>query len=111
MADHILLQEDGDLLTIHSAPNDISDNTSINNVGIRIENEDENLDTVGGDRNAKMIKQCEEEDLFGTYVSRSPSIQTIIPKHERPTKDNTEYKDSGEEFKPFNAHNPGKEWF
>ena len=77
IVDHILLQEDGDLLTIHHAPD--KGEGSIANTVAPLQEKDKthsNLET----KIEKMLQQNEKEIILTNSASKSPSIQTILSK-------------------------------
>ena len=77
MADHILLQDDGDLLTIHHAPNDIAENGSVLNAGITSQNKDNNMSTNEEVGIAKNLQKCKKDSVLTSVASKSPSTQSI----------------------------------
>ena len=77
MADRILLQEDGNLLTIHNAP-DKEEGALANTVAPLQEKNKKhfNEETIID----KMLQQNEKEIILTNSASKSPSIQTILSK-------------------------------
>ena len=70
VADRILLEEDGDLLTIHHAPD----------MEAPLQQKDNNQCSNEEPMINKMLQQTEKEMLLTNFASNSPSIQTIISK-------------------------------
>ena len=81
-ADHILLQEDGDLLSIHQETNEAADEGSENRTGMVSEEKDHNITSNEDMCVSKRIHKYEKEPELTSLVSRSSSIQTIISQVE-----------------------------
>ena len=72
VADNILLQGDGDLLTIHHEPNDVPGNE----LNACKEPLQDNNDTMGAEL------KTSREDVLTSVLSSSPSMQTVISRQE-----------------------------
>lgn len=114
VADHILLHEDGDLLTIHQESNyDVEEDQPpqyedmLSEVKAMEKFIDKEFDSI------KNIEKSEREDVLSSFVSTSPSLQTIISKSAAKTKPNTGQEDEMEnknETKSVDKRNPGEDW-
>ena len=98
VADHILLHEDGDLLTIHQESHFDADDQppeyekTVSQDKIR---DIQNHEKIVLERNNE---KCEREDVLSSFVSASPSLQTIISKSATKTKLNSG-KENGDKSK------------
>ena len=116
IADHILLQDDGDLLTIHQAPEDTMDGRDTNKVGIPFRDVKNEINVEEDSEIGKNLDMFEREDILNRFVSTSSSIQTIISKTEAPIKDSLSQMDPCENEKNrklppgVNLCNPEEEW-
>ena len=75
VADNILLQGDGDLLTIHQEPNDVAGNEVYACKEPLQDNNDTN-DTMSAEL------KTSREDVLTSVLSSSPSMQTVISRQE-----------------------------
>ena len=116
VADHILLQDDGDLLTIHQAPNDTVEVKSVDNLGINYQCENPEVRSEEDVETCKTLEISERGDILNRFVSASPSMQTIISKTEAQIKGNLAHaerrqNESWEAVPPdVHLYGPEEEW-
>ena len=94
VADHILLQEDGDLLTIHQESPADTDEQPPEYDEMVSQNKDTDILIQKEVDLGKNDQKCERDDVLSSFVSASPSIQTIISKSATKSKFNTSKKDA-----------------
>ena len=114
VADHILLHEDGDLLTIHQESNYDAEEDQppqyddmLSEVKAMENFIDKEFDSI------KNNESREREDVLSSFVSTSPSVQTIISKSAAKTKLNDEEEDeekSNNKTKSIDKRNQGEDW-
>ena len=113
VADHILLHEDGDLLTIHQESNYDADDQPpqyedmLSEVKAMEKFIDKEFDSV------KNNEKSERDDVLSSFVSTSPSLQTIISKSAAKTKDNDGQEDemkNKNETKSVDKRNSEEDW-
>ena len=75
VADNILLQGDGDLLTIHHEPNDVPGN-ELNACKEPYQGNNDTNNTMGAEL------KTSREDVLTSVLSSSPSMQTVISRQE-----------------------------
>ena len=80
VADHILLQEDGDLLTIHQESHFDADDQPPEYEETVSQGKSRDIRTNVNMESEKNAEKCERDDILSSFVSASPSIQTIISK-------------------------------
>jgi hypothetical protein len=96
VADHILLQEDGDLLTIHQAPDYTVDNRLLDTIGIPFRDENREINAKEEAEMVKNLDMFEPEDKLNRFVSTSSSIQTIVSKTDAQIKGNLSQMEQSE---------------
>ena len=80
VADHILLHEDGDLLTIHQESHFDADDQPPEYEETVSQGKSRDIQTNVNMESEKNAEKCERDDILSSFVSASPSIQTIISK-------------------------------
>ena len=100
VADNILLQGDGDLLTIHQEPNDVPGNELF---ACKEPLQDTN-DAMGADL------KTSREDVLTSVLSSSPSMQTVISRQEMFIPDPLQKDDVDVDGKQPNVDSFEKEW-
>ena len=80
VADHILLHEDGDLLTIHQESHFDADDQPPEYEETVSQGKSRDIQTNINMESEKNNEKCERDDILSSFVSASPSIQTIISK-------------------------------
>ena len=80
VADHILLHEDGDLLTIHQESHFDADDQPPEYEETVSQGKSRDIQTNVNMESEKNTEKCERDDILSSFVSASPSIQTIISK-------------------------------
>ena len=80
VADHILLHEDGDLLTIHQESHFDADDQPPEYEETVSKDKSRDIQTNEKIESEKNNEKCERDDILSSFVSASPSIQTIISK-------------------------------
>ena len=113
VADHILLHEDGDLLTIHQESHFDADDQPPEYEETVSQDKSRDIQTKEKIEFEKNNEKCERDDILSSFVSASPSIQTIISKSAAKTKLNSG-KESGDkskmEKKVENVRKPEEDW-
>ena len=100
VADNILLQGDGDLLTIHHEPNDVPGNK----LNACKEPLQDNNDTMGAEL------KTSREDVLTSVLSSSPSMQTVISRQEMLISDPLQEDDIDVDDKKPQVDSLEKEW-
>ena len=103
VADNILLQGDGDLLTIHHEPNDVPGN-KLYACKEPLQDNNETNNTM--DAELKTSK----EDVLTSVLSSSPSMQTVISRQEMLISDPLQEDDIDVDDKQINDDGLEKEW-
>ena len=103
VADNILLQGDGDLLTIHHEPNDVPGDELYACKEPLQDNNDTN-DTMGAEL------KTSREDVLNSVLSSSPSMQTVISRQEMLIPDPFQKDDIDVDDKQPNVDSYEKEW-
>ena len=113
VADHILLHEDGDLLTIHQESHLDADDQPPEYEETVSQDKSRDIQTKEKIESEKNNEKCERDDILSSFVSASPSIQTIISKSAAKTKLDSG-KENGEksknEKKVANVRKPEEDW-
>ena len=109
VADHILLHEDGDLLTIHQESHfDADDQPPEYEESLsQDKNKEEKADHV------QYNEKLDRDEIFSSFVSASPSLQTIISKSTTKTKINSGIEDASRgknDGKKLDVRKPGEDW-
>ena len=100
VADNILLQGDGDLLTIHQEPNDVPGNAG--NEPLQDNNDTNNT------MSAEL--KTSREDVLNSVLSSSPSMQTVISRQEMLVPDPLQKDDTDVDDKQINVDSLENEW-
>ena len=103
VADNILLQGDGDLLTIHQEPNDVAGNEVYACKEPLQDNNDTN-DTMSAEL------KTSREDVLTSVLSSSPSMQTVISRQEMLVPDPLQKDDTDVDDKQINVDSLENEW-
>ena len=103
VADNILLQGDGDLLTIHHEPNDVPGNELYACKEPLQDNNDTN-DTMSAEL------KTSREDVLTSVLSSSPSMQTVISRQEMLVPDPLQKDDTDVDDKQINVDSLENEW-
>ena len=98
VADHILLHEDGDLLTIHQESHFDADDQPPEYEETVSQGKSRDIQTNVNMESEKNNEKCERDDILSSFVSASPSIQTIISKSTAKAKLDSE-KENGDKSK------------
>ena len=113
VADHILLHEDGDLLTIHQESHFDADDQPPEYEETVSQDKSRDIQTKEKLEGEKNNEKCERDDILSSFVSASPSIQTIISKSAAKTKLDSG-KENGDksknEKKVANVRKPEEDW-
>ena len=104
VADNILLQGDGDLLTIHHEPNDVPGN-ELNACKEPLQDNNDTNNTMG----AELLKTS-REDVLTSVLSSSPSMQTVISRQEMLISDPLQEDDIDVDDKKPQVDSLEKEW-
>ena len=113
VADHILLHEDGDLLTIHQESRFDADDQPPEYEETVSQDKSRDIQIQEKNELEKNNEKCERDDVLSSFVSASPSIQTIISKSAAKTKLNSgkENEDkSKNERKIAKVCKPDEDW-
>ena len=113
VADHILLHEDGDLLTIHQESRFDADDQPPEYEETVSQDKSRDIQIQEKTELEKNNEKCERDDVLSSFVSASPSIQTIISKSAAKTKLNSgkENEDkSKNERKIAKVCKPDEDW-
>ena len=103
VADNILLQGDGDLLTIHHEPNDVPGNV-LNACKEPLQDNNDTNNTMGAEL------KTSREDVLTSVLSSSPSMQTVISRQEMLISDPLQEDDIDVDEKQPNVDSLEKEW-
>ena len=103
VADNILLQGDGDLLIIHHEPNDVPGNELYASKE-PLQHKNDTNNTTGAELKAS------REDVLNSVLSSSPSMQTVISRHEMLIPDPLQKDDIDVDDKQPNADSFENEW-
>ena len=113
VADHILLHEDGDLLTIHQESPADTDEQPPEYDEMVSQNKDTDIFIHEAVDSGRKYQKCERDDILSGFVSTSPSIQTIISKSAAKSQFVTSHKDTDQknnEREKIGARNPEEDW-
>ena len=103
VADNILLQGDGDLLTIHHEPNDVPGN-ELNACNEHLQDNNDTNNTMDAEL------KTSREDVLTSVLSSSPSMQTVISRQEMFIPDPLQKDDVDVDGKQPNVDSFEKEW-
>ena len=103
VADNILLQGDGDLLTIHHEPNDVPGN-ELNACKEPLQDNNDTNNTMGAEL------KTSREDVLTSVLSSSPSMQTVISRQEMLISDPLQEDDIDVDDKKPQVDSLEKEW-
>ena len=103
VADNILLQGDGDLLTIHHEPNDVPGN-ELNACKDPLQDNNDTNNSMGAEL------KTSREDVLTSVLSSSPSMQTVISRQEMLISDPLQEPDIDVEDKQPKVDSLEKEW-
>ena len=103
VADNILLQGDGDLLTIHQEPNDVAGN-EVYACKEPLQDNNYTNDTMSAEL------KTSREDVLTSVLSSSPSMQTVISRQEMFIPDPLQKDDVDVDGKQPNVDSFEKEW-
>ena len=113
VADHILLHEDGDLLTIHQESHFDADDQPPEYEETVSKDKSRDIQTNEKIETEKNNEKCERDDILSPFVSASPSIQTIISKSAAKAKLDSGKENvdkSKNEKKIANVRKPEEDW-